>query len=673
MNQRAGCGDGGASDACAAVDANLLASAKTVCEVGDKGAEGGFVWWGFGIGNGEREELQADVHGHEPLVADAKEVRLPPFQQRNHYLDSGALHPDELIFEPIAATRAKDDSQRSRGISLDPEDIVHGRLDSYELLDAGADIGDAEAESGAFFNEREDLVELAAGMSAGEGDPDGMIEILAFDAGGFLDVVHPVIEIFWGDSVVVGTGAVGQLAEDGAGGVGRKDHGIFRVSAGGGGIEAEDGSGLGRELGERVRGGQKQGDQVLEPRLSAVYGFIGEHLQGNVRLQLGGIPLERSFFGFGGKPERKNVGPGFAKVVLGKTCNAVEVGLLQVMAIEPVELIEVEDGRAGRNALERKSAGELREGESLSFAVRSAQAEQRKVVDQRLGQIAKLTEGRDGGCAVTLGEALAVRAEDGGEVGELRDGPAKGLVDGYLLWGVGDVIVAADDVGDGHEGVVDGDHVVVDGNAGGDAAGAAHQDGVADGVGGELDRAADQIVEAEWMVFDSEANSVGLALGQVLGDSVVRKRAAAAGVDLRKIGGGGLGALGFEFLGGAEAAIGFAVSEQALGMLRVDGETLGLAIGPEGAFVWSAGCAWAFVPVEAEPAEVFDKLGFETGFGSFEISVFDAEDELASSTAGEEPVVEGGTRVAHVQQPGGRGGKADAGGGFGHDSNDSRW
>jgi hypothetical protein len=66
---------------------------------------------------------------------------------------------------------------------------------------------------------------------------------------------------------------------------------------------------------------------------------------------------------------------------------------------------------------------------------------------------------------VALGEALAVRAEDGGEMGKLRHRPAEGLVDGHLLGSVGDVVVAADDVGDAHEGVVDGDHVVIDRNA----------------------------------------------------------------------------------------------------------------------------------------------------------------------------------------------------------------
>jgi hypothetical protein len=66
---------------------------------------------------------------------------------------------------------------------------------------------------------------------------------------------------------------------------------------------------------------------------------------------------------------------------------------------------------------------------------------------------------------MALGEALAVRAEDGGKMSKLRNRPTEGFVDGYLLGSVGDVVIAADDVSDAHKGVVDGDHVVIDRNA----------------------------------------------------------------------------------------------------------------------------------------------------------------------------------------------------------------
>src|ERR1035441_7924462 len=116
-------------------------------------------------------------------------------------------------------------------------------------------------------------------------------------------------------------------------------------------------------------------------------------------------------------------------------------------------------------------------------------------------------------------------------MGELRNRPAEGLVDGDLLGGVGDVVVAADDVGDLHQRVVDGDDVVVDGDSSRDSARGADEDRVADGFSGELDGAADKIMEAERMILDFEADGEWLAIGNVLGDGGGVEGAASSGVD----------------------------------------------------------------------------------------------------------------------------------------------
>ena len=81
---------------------------------------------------------------------------------------------------------------------------------------------------------------------------------------------------------------------------------------------------------------------------------------------------------------------------------------------------------------------------------------------------------------------------------ELGHLPSEGLVNGDLLGGVGDMVVAANHVRDLHEGVVDGDDVVVDGHAG-----RPHQDRIADRLAGKLDIAADDVVEAQGTVGDS--------------------------------------------------------------------------------------------------------------------------------------------------------------------------
>ena len=49
---------------------------------------------------------------------------------------------------------------------------------------------------------------------------------------------------------------------------------------------------------------------------------------------------------------------------------------------------------------------------------------------------------------------------------EFRHRPAEGLVDRHLAGRVGDVVVAANHMSDLHERIVDGDDVVVNGNAG---------------------------------------------------------------------------------------------------------------------------------------------------------------------------------------------------------------
>ena len=64
---------------------------------------------------------------------------------------------------------------------------------------------------------------------------------------------------------------------------------------------------------------------------------------------------------------------------------------------------------------------------------------------------------------MALGELLAVGAQDHGDVGERGHGRAEGLVDHDLTRGVGQVVVAADDMGDLHHGVVDDGREVVRG------------------------------------------------------------------------------------------------------------------------------------------------------------------------------------------------------------------
>ena len=124
--------------------------------------------------------------------------------------------------------------------------------------------------------------------------------------------------------------------------------------------------------------------------------------------------------------------------------------------------------------------------------------------------------------------------------------------------------------------------------------------------------------------------------------------------------GDGFHPLGFELFGGAEAAIGFAFAEQLRGVFAVNCQPLGLAVGCVRAFNAFTCKTGTFVPVQAEPLQIFDQLRFVARFAAVEVGVFNAEQEISAGVPGEEPVVEGGAGIAHVQQSGGRGREANA-------------
>src|ERR1700722_2868883 len=107
------------------------------------------------------------------------------------------------------------------------------------------------------------------------------------------------------------------------------------------------------------------------------------------------------------------------------------------------------------------------------------------------------------------------------------------------------MVVAADNVRDAHQGVVDGDHVVVNRDTGRNSAGGADEDRIADGGGGELDRPAGGVVKAQGMVLNAEPDGKMFAGGEVVVDLIHGKRAATPGVDLRAMLGDRQVVLGF--------------------------------------------------------------------------------------------------------------------------------
>ncbi len=90
---------------------------------------------------------------------------------------------------------------------------------------------------------------------------------------------------------------------------------------------------------------------------------------------------------------------------------------------------------------------------------------------------------------MALGEARAVGTENGGEVRKRGRLPAESAIDGKLARGVGNVVVAANDVGDGHQVIINDHGIVVVRIAAG-----AHQDGIANDLAGKIGGAVHEVV-----------------------------------------------------------------------------------------------------------------------------------------------------------------------------------
>ncbi len=205
------------------------------------------------------------------------------------------------------------------------------------------------------------------------------------------------------------------------------------------------------------------------------------------------------------------------------------------------------------------------------------------------------------------------------------------------------MIVAANDVRDLHQRVVDHHHIVVNRDAG-----RAQDDGIAHHFVGELDHATHDVVEADGVLGDAQADGRSLAAGTTaLGFGGV-EHTTLARVDRRKLRLQLLVAVALQFLLRAEAQIRRALADQALGVFAINVEAIALAIGRV-----RAADVGTFVPVDAHPLHVFQKLGLEAGLAALDIGIFNAEDHRASSLPGDQPVEERGTGVADVQMSGG--------------------
>ncbi|MGY3679455.1 hypothetical protein ACVWXU_003078 [Streptomyces sp. TE33382] len=299
-------------------------------------------------------------------------------------------------------------------------------------------------------------------------------------------------------------------------------------------------------------------------------------------------------------------------------------------------------GRVGVDVLDVEGRDHLLDGEDVAV-LGDRPAQQREVVQQPLGEEAALAVEVERGLRVTLGELLVALAHDVREVteggGVLGDAQLdQRAVQGDLARGGGEQVLAAQDVGDLHQRVVDRvDQRVERGAVGADDAVVRHVlrlDG---------DVAADQVGEGERLVGHPEADDGGAALGLVRGDPLGREVAAVAVVAGRLAGRAGGVAPGVELLGRAVAVVRVAGGEELLGDVLVDVHALRLAV--RGVRAADTG---ALVPVEAEPAHRVEQLVVRLLGVARRVGVLDTEDQGALVVPGEGPVEESCPDQAHM-------------------------
>src|SRR5205814_9804201 len=118
-------------------------------------------------------------------------------------------------------------------------------------------------------------------------------------------------------------------------------------------------------------------------------------------------------------------------------------------AVEPIEAVPVEFSAGLLHLIDAETVDEVVHREDLVLRP-GGPADEREVVDHRLGQVAVGSELLDLRRAVPLRELLAVRAEHVWELRDRRDVPAERPVDEQMLRRRWQPVLAAKDVRDPH-------------------------------------------------------------------------------------------------------------------------------------------------------------------------------------------------------------------------------
>jgi hypothetical protein len=305
----------------------------------------------------------------------------------------------------------------------------------------------------------------------------------------------------------------------------------------------------------------------------------------------------------------------------------VDRQLVQVLLVEPGQLVEVEHRAAERDPVPREHLDHLLQRELLAVAAERP-AHRAEEVEQRLGQDADVAVVVDRHRLLALADLglVLVGVAQERHVMEPRRLPAERPVQQDVLLGRRDPLLGADHVADLHQVIVD--HV---GEVVGRQAVGLEQHLVVDLGGVARDVAAQLVAERDRAGHrDLEPDDVGLA-GRGAPGALGRVEVAAVAVVAQRA---LLGLLLDPDLGepvlGAEAAIGLAALDQDARVRAIDLAALALAIrGERPAYIGT------FIPRQADPVKRVEDQLLGVGARPRLIGVLDAQHERAALLASE--------------------------------------
>ena len=177
-----------------------------------------------------------------------------------------------------------------------------------------------------------------------------------------------------------------------------------------------------------------------------------------------------------------------------------------------------------------------------------------------------------------------------------------------LVRSVGQVLLAANHMGDLHGRVVEGTGEVIDGETV-----RFHDDEVADERAVEAHLATDHVRETDLAARDLEAHGELCASGWRIGQAAPRVHGRSL-LRLRQL------ALGVQLLGCAIAAIGLAFAQELRGSVLVQVEPFALPVGPTGAAL-----VGPLVPIKTQPVQAFVDDHLVLGTIALHVRVIDAQ------------------------------------------------